>query len=158
VIIIVLNKVFDSPQISVDATSVSFDLNAVGYQSNQVIYGEKTITITNTGNVPQIFSIFVPNKNDGTANANSRLTDSPDFYYKIKSDGTVDWQHYLKPGQSFTFTLTVNLIYQTNMQTSYTDTGYIYSLSRSCSGIYLASCYSTAGWSQPFTITTTVKK
>ena len=147
------SEIFDAPDFQVSHPStVEFNVDASNAMEDQVLFDSNTIEITNEGDFKQRYYLFVPNKNDGTPEAENRPDPKPSFMEDEPEYGAT-----LEPGESHTYQVNLNQIYSENMDGYYQDTAYIYTAS-TCNALYEAECHQEAGWKESITFETTVSK
>jgi hypothetical protein len=141
------SEIFDAPQFEVDTPqSVQFN----GEKNGGTYWDNAEITITNEGDFTQTYYLFIPNDNDGTAEADRRRTEIPDY-----QERDLNFDANLEPGESYTYEIQMQIEESQDMPYSFEDTAYIYTAS-TCNALYKAECHQEAGWKEGITLETTV--
>ena len=141
------SEIFESPQFEVDTPqSVQFD----GEKNGARYWDNAEITITNEGDFTQTYSLFIPNDNDGTNEADRRGSEIPDY-----QERDLNFDANLEPGESYTYEIQMQIKEYQDMPYSFEDTAYIYTAS-TCNALYKAECHQEAGWKESITFETTV--
>jgi hypothetical protein len=143
------SEIFDAPQFEVDAPQ-SVEFNGEETSGGSTYWDNKEVTITNEGDFTQTYYIFVPNRNDGTDDADRRRSEIPDY-----REVNPEYDANLEPGESHTFEFQMQVEKSQDMPYSFEDTAYVYT-APSCNALYKAECHQDAGWKESITLETTV--